>query len=64
MLRESSQPFADGRQAGGELAGKLKRYTGRDDVVVLALPRGGVPVAFDVAEARRPILQRPTRPAL
>jgi predicted phosphoribosyltransferase len=29
----------------------LRQYTGRDDVVVLALPRGGVPVAYEVARA-------------
>jgi putative phosphoribosyl transferase len=39
------------RAAGRELATKLARYAGRDDVVVLALPRGGVPVAFEVARA-------------
>src|SRR5438105_8397088 len=33
------------------LAELLRDYAGRDDVVVLALPRGGVPVAFEVAKA-------------
>jgi len=33
------------------LAGRLKAYASRPDVVVLALPRGGVPVAFEVAQA-------------
>jgi predicted phosphoribosyltransferase len=33
------------------LAGKLLKYAGRPDVLVLALPRGGVPVAFEVATA-------------
>jgi putative phosphoribosyl transferase len=45
------RPFANRREAGVELASKLRQYAGRDDVVVLALPRGGVPVAFEVAKA-------------
>src|SRR6059036_2764457 len=47
----SNRPFANRREAGTELASKLRQYAGRNDVVVLALPRGGVPVAFEVAEA-------------
>jgi putative phosphoribosyl transferase len=43
--------FADRREAGQLLASHLMHYSGRDDVVVLALPRGGVPVGFEVAEA-------------
>jgi predicted phosphoribosyltransferase len=46
-----SPRFADRREAGATLAGLLSHYAGRSDVVVLALPRGGVPVAFEVAEA-------------
>jgi predicted phosphoribosyltransferase len=41
--------FADRREAGRFLAGKLATYADRPDVLVLALPRGGVPVAFEVA---------------
>jgi len=41
--------FRDRVDAGQHLAGKLKKYADRDDVVVLALPRGGVPVASEVA---------------
>src|SRR5687768_6939271 len=51
MFYESSSPCANRREAGVELASKLRQYGGRNDVVVLALPRGGVPVAFEVAEA-------------
>ena len=45
--------YDDRRQAGRVLAGELSEYTGRDDVVVLALPRGGVPVAYEVATRLR-----------
>jgi len=43
--------FKDRRDAGRKLAQYLTRYTNRPDVVILALPRGGVPVAFEVARA-------------
>jgi predicted phosphoribosyltransferase len=43
--------FHDRRDAGRQLASHLTRYAGRDDVIVLALPRGGVPVGYEVAEA-------------
>lgn len=45
------RPFKDRREAGRVLAGLLDRYRDRADVVVLGLPRGGVPVAFEVARA-------------
>ena len=41
--------FKDRRQAGQFLAEQLAPYGGRRDVVVLALPRGGVPIGFEVA---------------
>lgn len=44
-------PFADRVDAGEKLAGRLRRYAGRSDVIVLGLPRGGVPVAAVVAGA-------------
>src|SRR5438309_9967805 len=44
-----SHLFRDRRDAGRVLAGLLEHYRGRDDVMVLALPRGGVPVAYEVA---------------
>jgi predicted phosphoribosyltransferase len=43
--------FLDRASAGQFLAGKLTSYTSRPDVIVLALPRGGVPVASEVAQA-------------
>ena len=41
--------FADRRDAGQQLAMRLSEYSGRDDVVVVGLPRGGIPVAREVA---------------
>jgi predicted phosphoribosyltransferase len=43
--------FRNRADAGRQLAEKLMRYAGRDDVLVLALPRGGVPVGFEIAQA-------------
>ena len=43
--------FHDRTDAGRQLAVRLSHYAGRDDVLVLALPRGGVPVAYEVARA-------------
>jgi predicted phosphoribosyltransferase len=43
--------FRDRREAGRLLAAQLSAYASRPDVLVLALPRGGVPVAAEVARA-------------
>jgi putative phosphoribosyl transferase len=43
--------FADRTEAGRFLASRLTEYADRPEVLVLALPRGGVPVAFEVARA-------------
>jgi predicted phosphoribosyltransferase len=43
--------FSNRREAGRLLATKLGAYANRNDVIVLALPRGGVPVAYEVAVA-------------
>jgi putative phosphoribosyl transferase len=43
--------FHDRSDAGRQLAARLTEYAHRADVIVLALPRGGVPVAFEVARA-------------
>jgi predicted phosphoribosyltransferase len=43
--------FQDRFEAGRFLASKLRHFANRPDVVVLALPRGGVPVGYEVAKA-------------
>ena len=53
MNFEEQHPFVNRRQAGEELARSLEHLSGRTDVVVLALPRGGVPVGYEVARALR-----------
>jgi predicted phosphoribosyltransferase len=45
------QRFRDRHDAGRRLAAELRSYAGRGDVLVLALPRGGVPVGYEVARA-------------
>ena len=42
--------FSNRAEAGRILAEKLEKYAGRNDVIVLGLPRGGVPVAYEVAK--------------
>src|ERR1700716_3542425 len=51
MLGNGASRFRDRRDAGRQLAERLRHYTGRPDVLVLALPRGGVPVGYEVARA-------------
>lgn len=46
--------YRDRTQAGGVLASMLTTYSNRRDVLVLALPRGGVPVAYEVARLSMP----------
>ena len=45
--------FPNRIEAGRQLADKLDKYAGREDVIVLGLPRGGVPVAYEVAKRLR-----------
>jgi predicted phosphoribosyltransferase len=45
--------FSNRIEAGRQLAEKLDKYAGREDVIVLGLPRGGVPVAYEVAKCLR-----------
>jgi putative phosphoribosyl transferase len=45
--------FRDRMDAGRQLASELRQYAGHDDAIVLALPRGGVPVAFALAQELR-----------
>ncbi len=49
-MRGRTVIFRDRTDAGRKLAARLKEYAGRTDVLVLALPRGGVPVAYEVAK--------------
>jgi putative phosphoribosyl transferase len=44
-------PFHDRADAGRQLAAALRHYAGTRNLLVLALPRGGVPVAYEVASA-------------
>lgn len=52
-LSQDEQGFEDRRDAGRRLSAKLVKYAGEPDLLVLALPRGGVPVAYEVAELLR-----------
>lgn len=47
----SYRVFRDRRDAGQALAGLLGQYRGRPDTIVLGLPRGGVPVAYEISRA-------------
>ena len=49
MLDALTQPFIDRRDAGAVLAQQLRHYANQSSVIVLALPRGGVPVGYEVA---------------
>ena len=51
MPHTMSRPFRNRVDAGKALAGHLRQYAGRPEVIVLALPRGGVPVGYEVAQA-------------
>jgi putative phosphoribosyl transferase len=57
-MNEERLPFKDRRQAGRVLAEHLEHHRGRPNLLVLALPRGGVAVGFEVAHA----LQAPLEP--
>ena len=49
-MQRAFKGFKNRAAAGRQLAGALEHYRHRDDVVVLALPRGGVPVAAEIAQ--------------
>lgn len=50
-MNDAVLPFRDRHQAGRVLAERLQHYRGRPGLLVLALPRGGVAVGFEVAQA-------------
>src|ERR1700751_1925554 len=50
-MRGAPQTFSDRREAGRVLADALSAYRGATDLLVIGLPRGGVPVAWEVAAA-------------
>ena len=51
LMQGAEMRFKDRTEAGQRLAARLSAYAKRSDVLVLALPRGGVPVAAEVAQA-------------
>jgi len=53
MIRCMERAFPNRAEAGRLLAEKLEKYADRNDVIVLGLPRGGVPVAYEVAKSLR-----------
>jgi putative phosphoribosyl transferase len=50
LLYKANAPFLDRKDAGQHLAGALGHFR-QDQPIVLALPRGGVPVAYEVAKS-------------
>lgn len=51
MLGDGPRSFRDRHEAGERLAARLVQYRNRPDVLVMAIPRGGVPVGYEVAKA-------------
>src|SRR5947209_4378747 len=58
------KPYRDRTEAGRLLAERLGAYAHRPDVMVLALPRGGVPVAYEVAQVLEAPIAAPSMCAL
>ena len=48
-----AEPFRNREEAGRHLGVALSRFANRDDILVLALPRGGVPIGYEVTRALR-----------
>jgi len=51
LMNNWAHPYRDRYEAGRTLAELLQEYRGREEVIVLALPRGGVPVGYEIARA-------------
>jgi putative phosphoribosyl transferase len=49
QIKVSAMLFADRHEAGQYLSTKLKKFAERSDVIILCLPRGGVPVGYEIA---------------
>ncbi len=50
-MSQTLNRYSDRSEAGLALADRLKHYANRDDISILALPRGGVPVAYEIAKS-------------
>jgi putative phosphoribosyl transferase len=50
IIQSSMRPFKNRSDAGQQLAAKLAHYTHQENIIILALPRGGVPIGLEIAK--------------